>query len=356
MAFVQSSTQVQSLLAVMASAEAEPHINEDTGSDISTEEQPIPAVSRPLEPSSTAILTSLFGWSLLPSVPPSLPSTTCSPSCSRASSVTPREISVSPSVSQTPRRRSGLGSATQMTPSHPVSFDTSIAWSPRGSVAPERRRDTSLLHCPLCLRRLGLWAAGSVPRTSRATEDNPSSAPPRKTRQIDLLREHRPYCPYVVRSTTVPSLPIPSTNAMHKRVPSSTPSFTSLLSLSSNSQAQMDAPQPSAVEGWRAVLMIVLRYRMGQWQRRKMSESITNHVDGEPDASQAQSAEAPARTADINEESWVEVDPVEAMVEGVKSRGVRGRYGYEMDRTMRLTKLRLGQGTELLRYIKGLLG
>jgi hypothetical protein len=90
----------------------------------------------------------------------------------------------------------------------------------------------------------------------------------------------------------------------------------------------MDAPQPSAVEGWRAVLMIVLRYRMGQWQRRKVSESITNPVDGEPDSSQAQNAEAPATTqaADINEESWVEVDPVEAMVEGVKSRGVSGRY------------------------------
>jgi hypothetical protein len=85
----------------------------------------------------------------------------------------------------------------------------------------------------------------------------------------------------------------------------------------------MDGPQPSAVEGWRAVLMIVLRYRMGRWQRRRVSESLTNRVDGEPDGSEAQSVVAPATTADIDEESWVEVDPVEAMVEGVKSRGVR---------------------------------
>jgi hypothetical protein len=26
--------------------------------------------------------------------------------------------------------------------------------------------------------------------------------------------------------------------------------------------------QPGAVEGWRAVLMVVLRYGMGQWRRR----------------------------------------------------------------------------------------
>jgi hypothetical protein len=30
--------------------------------------------------------------------------------------------------------------------------------------------------------------------------------------------------------------------------------------------------QPGAVEGWRAVLMVVLRYRMGQCQRRMGSK------------------------------------------------------------------------------------
>lgn len=69
--------------------------------------------------------------------------------------------------------------------------------------------------------------------------------------------------------------------------------------------------------------MVVLRYRMGQWQRRK-SKGMAERVDGEPDTSQhQQNVEAPVTPPEIGEESWVEVDPVEAMVEGVKSRGVR---------------------------------
>lgn len=69
--------------------------------------------------------------------------------------------------------------------------------------------------------------------------------------------------------------------------------------------------------------MVVLRYRMGQWQSRKVSKRVRDRVEGEPDVFQAQNTVASVATADINEESWVEVDPVEAMVEGVKSRGVR---------------------------------
>jgi hypothetical protein len=155
-------------------------------------------------------------------------------------------------------------------------------WSPRGSVAPDRRREASLLHCTLCHRRLGLWAIISTPRASRTTEDSPSTAVPPKARQLDLLREHRPYCPYVVRSTTIPSLPIAPANAAHTRAASSTPSFTSFLSSSNASHTQVDTQQPGAVEGWRAVLMVVLRYRMGQWQRRKVSKGLRSR----PTASQ----------------------------------------------------------------------
>ncbi len=192
-------------------------------------------------------------------------------------------------------------------------------------MAPERRRDTSLLHCSLCHRRLGLWAVGSAPRESHPRDGNTGSAVLQKARQIDLLREHRPYCPYVVRSTTVPCLPVAPTSAQHSRVPSSTPSFTSFLSSSSTSHAQVDARQPSAVEGWRAVLMVVLRYRMGQWQHRKVSsKSLTEWMESESDTTQHQpNVVTPGTPPEIDEESWVEIDPVEAMVEGVKSRGVR---------------------------------
>jgi len=194
----------------MASVEAELSIREQTCSEVAREKElPITRSSPPPEPSSTAILTSVFGWSVAPSAPPPL-STTASPSWSRASSVAPQGTPTAPSPApfvspftapstapydpQTPRRSSGIHSTNQnKTPSfRPTSFDTVIPWSPRGSVAPERRRDTSLLHCSLCLRRLGLWAAGSAPRASRPTNgENAGSALPQKARQIDLLREHR---------------------------------------------------------------------------------------------------------------------------------------------------------------------
>ena len=314
---------MKSLLGIIASVEAEPSIREQVGSEIAREnEPPITRLSPPPEPSPTAILTALFGWSLAPSSPPTLQSTTASPSWSRASSVAPQETPTASFLPQTPRRSSGIGSTSQnRTPSsRPISFDTGIPWSPRGSVAPERRKDTSLLHCSLCHRRLGLWAVGLAPRASHPTNDeNTGSALPPKARQIDLLREHRPYCSYVVRSTTVPSLP---TNVTHSRVPS-TPSFTSFLSLSSNSHVQVDAQQSNAVEGWRAVLIVVLRYRMGQWQRRSVSKSVTGRFDGEPDTTQYQENIVAETSPETGEEPWIEVDAVEAMVEGVKSKGVR---------------------------------
>jgi hypothetical protein len=70
--------------------------------------------------------------------------------------------------------------------------------------------------------------------------------------------------------------------------------------------------------------MVVMRYRMGQWQRRKVSKKgLPERVDSEPDTTQNQSSViAPETPPEIGEESWVEVDRVEAMVEGVKSRGV----------------------------------
>ena len=70
--------------------------------------------------------------------------------------------------------------------------------------------------------------------------------------------------------------------------------------------------------------MVVLRYRMGQWQRRKASRSVTEGADGEPNTTpQQENSVASIALPETGEEPWVEVDPVEAMVEGVKSRGVR---------------------------------
>jgi len=77
--------------------------------------------------------------------------------------------------------------------------------------------------------------------------------------------------------------------------------------------------------------MVVLRYRMGQWQHRKASRIVTERTNGEPNMTpQQENIVAP----ETGEELWVDVDPVEAMIEGVKSRG----------------------GSELMRYVRGLLG
>jgi len=77
--------------------------------------------------------------------------------------------------------------------------------------------------------------------------------------------------------------------------------------------------------------MVVLRYRMGQWQHRKASRIVAERTNGEPNMTpQQENIVAP----ETGEELWVEVDPVEAMIEGVKSRG----------------------GSELMRYVRGLLG
>jgi Rsm1-like len=322
-------------LGIIASVETKPSIREQAGSEHAGEEEaPITRSSPPPEPSSTAILTSLFGWSLALPAPAAVSSTAASPSWSRASSVAPQETSAVPSFPHTPRRPSGLGGASQLRtpPSRAASCEVPIPSSPKGGVAPERRRDTLLLHCSLCLRRLGLWAVGSIHRSSNPTDGSPSSTLPQRARQIDLLKEHRPYCPYVVCSTTIPSLPV---------VPSSTPSFTSFLSSSSISPLHVDTQQSSAVEGWRAVLMVVLRYRMGQWQCRRVPKSVTERVDGGPDTTQPpqQSEVAPATSPGIDEESWVEIDPVEAMVERVKSRGVRS-VSLRYRNTMNLTSFR----------------
>lgn len=184
------------------------------------------------------------------------------------------------------------------------------------------KRDTALLQCVLCQRRIGLWAfapqpstadepscterrdlSGTDPAMEYVNAADPAAARPatsssKKTatqRQFDLLKEHRSYCPYVVRSTVVPTLPVPPppnssnpTNA-HLRSNSS--------GLHANSQ-NTNLPQ----EGWRAVLTVVLRYGAGQ--RQRLGLDFADRLRGR----------------DGSDES-VEVDEVKAMVAGVKNRG-----------------------------------
>ncbi|KAI0671486.1 zf-C3HC-domain-containing protein [Trametes maxima] len=274
---------------------------------------PTPVANR-VEPSEIAVLTALFGWSILPPAPVSEVLKT--PSISRAGSVAPG----TPSRSAFSRASSVArdGTPTPSTPRPPLRMGSTASINSQYSVAgvATAHADTTLLHCSLCQRRVGLWAF--LPK--RTDQDDPMGSTEGNTnadatplqRQLDILREHRPYCPYVVRSTVVPSLPTPQ-QAGHQR----SPSLSSLAS--TNSSATLVNTQPSTMEGWRAVMTVVSRYGALQRQRLGLNR-LPSGRDGN------------ALATTPNGE--VQADPIEAMVTDVKNHG----------------------GRDLLKYVKGLLG
>lgn len=143
---------------------------------------------------------------------------------------------------------------------------------------------------------------GTALENSASSQTTPST-PVRKVttkRQFDLLKEHRSYCPYVVRSTVVPSPPTSSSNAPTAAIYGHTRSSSSLSRLNGQSGV-------GAVEGWRAVLTVVLRY--GKGQRRSMGLEFLGP--------------GTQNTQENDNEEPMEVDNVKAMVADVKSRGVR---------------------------------
>jgi len=102
-----------------------------------------------------------------------------------------------------------------------------------------------------------------------------------------LLREHRSYCPYAVRSTTIPTLPVSSPQ----------------LELSgSNNQLQSIQLHPDdTMEGWRAILTVVLRYDLGQ---KYTSDHKISASKGE------------------SNREYEDAMELEGVIAGVKSRGV----------------------------------
>ena len=239
------------------------------------------------EPSETSALTALFGWTLPPHPTEdnavTQRSSSVMPSLSRASSVVSLryERSASPQLAPSISRRGSFSAASisARLPSVPAS----------GVHTPQQKRDTSLLYCKMCQRRVGLWAFGP----QAVEKEN------RPQRQFDLLKEHRPYCPYVVRSTIVPAFPMPSG---HSAI---------LNGASGNGNAGGNL-QDVPIEGWRAMLSIVLKARKRSFYGAGRSGGSAGPVA--PDG------------ANGSTESFVnvdeEVDRVEVMVDGVKKRGV----------------------------------
>ncbi|KAI9000613.1 zf-C3HC-domain-containing protein [Trametes punicea] len=317
-----TAAQVQSILSIISSVSLPSSTipEESQPSMAPRETTPTPSSRRP-EPTEAAVLTALFGWSILPPAP--LPEPSITPSVSRAGSVPP----ATPSRGVAFRASSIARDGTSTPPRTPLRMQSTASLRSQNSANSTARADTTLLHCSLCQRRVGLWAF--LPK--RADEDDPMTgdgsgdgnasngvAKPPQQRQLDILREHRPYCPYVVRSTAVPSLPVPApaSGAQQKDHDHSR----SLASLSSASSPTMQTnSQSSMMEGWRAVMTVVQRY--GALQRQRLG---LNRV---PSGRIGQASES----ADSGE---TQPDPIEAMVAGVKSHG----------------------GRDLLRYVKGLLG
>jgi len=194
------------------------------------------------------------------------------------------------------------------------------------------RKSDVTLSCSLCQRKIGLWSFQAVvdepavnvpPSTSRhvngtkdvyersagspppviPTAPYPSYLHPRRpmpSRVLDVTTEHRSFCPYIVKSTPMPSYPAfagGSTGADGNPPPK---------------RRRNEAE--TLVEGWRAVLSVVNRAGMGARRRKDDIFGPVMGTDGQ-----------------VEDEGAASVD---SMVESVKKGGPR----------------------DLIRYVKGLLG
>ncbi|EKM58236.1 uncharacterized protein PHACADRAFT_182602 [Phanerochaete carnosa HHB-10118-sp] len=316
-----SAAQLQTLLAILRP----PKLHKDvppSGTDSAAE---FMEADEAPEPCETAILTALFGWTIvLPTTPSAIPQPT---SISRSVSIapsTPRRPNLGPNYTSISRSSTPTPSSPRPSPSGRGLSTLSIA-SASASAISRTRPDSTLLFCPLCQRRIGLWAfipqlhsnGDVIPMPSGPSSAGETTSQPR--RQLDVLKEHRSYCPYVVKSTVLPSPPV--LPAIRPQTPTTrAESYT----LGSNPSLLQVNGQLQATEGWRAVMSMVLRYGATQKQRLgRPSSLIETHV----------TANSGNTSAPVEGEVQ-ELDQVGAMVEGVKTRG----------------------GRDLLKYVKGLLG
>jgi len=140
----------------------------------------------------------------------------------------------------------------------------------------------AMISCALCQRRVGLWAftaplkqpsvssplAGTIPESA----SNPSittldETPPAEvvqpiTRQLDVLREHRSFCPYVIRTTETTLPPILS------------PLPISVSALRQENEKSVSTAAVQDVEGWKAVLNVVSRCGLGGRRRSQIATSM----------------------------------------------------------------------------------
>ncbi|KAL1745587.1 C3HC zinc finger-like-domain-containing protein [Schizophyllum fasciatum] len=280
-------------------------------------------------PCEAAILASLFGWSTPAAAdrPPSL---------SRATSSTRR----TPSLSRSASRAATPAPASASRPGTPTASARYSAFLPLASSSLSIALGTGggagdVVHCALCQRRVGLWAfraskaaaSGEGAEGGSSLSPDEARAPP--TRQFDLLKEHRAFCPYVVQSTVVPSMQVAPTEGSGLSRSATTGSAFEHHRKTGSTSSLADPNAP--VEGWRAVLTIVLRYGASRRQRERIEEGVEAGLAlqfGAGGGAQEGQAEAEGDAMSVDSTG------VESMVADVKKRG----------------------GRELLKYVKGLIG
>ncbi|KAG9054575.1 hypothetical protein FS842_004758, partial [Serendipita sp. 407] len=168
----------------------------------------------------------------------------------------------------------------------------------------------AMVNCHLCNRQVGLWSF-QLPIPLGVASPGAAPVSPQTTRPFDVLKEHRPHCPYVVKSTYLPTVNVPSK--------------------SNSSPSDRDLQPLPFVEGWKARMSVISR---SQWRRASASGLLsaqglmTSSTPSTPIMEDASPFYDPSTEA--------EVDEVKEIVKDVKSRH--------------------GGGRDLLKFVKGLLG
>lgn len=274
----------------------------------------------PHEPTENSTLTALFGWEISPLAASSSRKST-------SSSHVPE--SAQPSAPSTPRRVPR--SVTEFsTPSPgPSRFNFSSLTTSFSKVPEDRPK---ILSCHLCMQRVGLWSFKPQDALPSSATDTPS----RRTfsrRQFDLLREHRPYCPYVVRTTPVPSLWSSSPVRESQNLTRSQSTRTLNLPFPGKKASTTKVEEVQELhEGWRAVLSVILR---AKFARRMRQQSFVRQS----------TSSTSTNTGAVDDEEQA----IHAMVEDVK------HYGVSLQKNdFTFESLIFSQSRHLMDYVRGL--
>ncbi|KAF8311967.1 hypothetical protein DL93DRAFT_2082618 [Clavulina sp. PMI_390] len=360
-------------------------------------------------------------------------------------SLAPLSASIGPGIGASGRARArysydarGSGTHSPTPPASPLPSSNHLPLFGRDRLDGGAVDNTTVLVCQLCQRRIGLWSflrshspggvhgahgkrtasngsnetantgltGTSVPTLGSSVSGQPQPAPAAqvKERPLDVIKEHRSYCPYIVKSTPMPafsfSFPTPATapaaggagaskprplstsgplgGSVSGAPPSSGGGLARVVShptIRPSASTSNLKPFPSPVtgtspdeltEGWRAVLSVVGRAGMGtrrrMMNRRKRSDQVAMEVNM---AQHGGGSGTGSLIEDEREEALAELGrSVRMQVDGEQQDQVGGSAaaefgeigGAERQVDEMVESVKRGGGLEILRYVKGLLG